>query len=212
MKIALFGATGTIGRRILNEALERGHSVTAIVRDPARLDVQHPNLTTVVGNQLDAQSVADSVGGHDAVITSYAPPQGSETTIVEATRSLFDGLRRAGVKRVIAVGGAGSLDVAPGLQLVDAPVFPASYRPIALAHRDALDVYKAEAGDLEWTNFSPAAIIEPGERTGSYRVGTDQLVADADGNSRITAEDYAIALLDELETPKYVGKRFTAAH
>jgi putative NADH-flavin reductase len=212
MKIALFGATGTIGQRILDEALRRGHSVTAIVRDPSRLAVDHANLTAVRGDLLDSKSVAESVAGHDAVISAYGPPHGAEQTIVAATRSLVEGLKRADVKRLVSVGGAGSLTVAPGLKLVDAPQFPESYKPIAIAHEDALEVLKQEAGDLAWTSFSPAALIEPGERTGTFRLGGDELVSDAAGQSRITAEDYAIALLDEVEAPAHVQRRFTAAY
>lgn len=212
MKIALFGATGTVGQRILQEALRRGHTVTAVARDPSRIAEQNPNLTVVAGDMLDPQSVAEVVAGHDAVVSAYAPPQGSEQTIVDATRSLIEGLKRAGVKRLVSVGGAGSLEVAPGVQLVDTPHLPEAWRPIALAHRDALDVYRAEGGDLEWTNFSPPALIEPGERTGSYRLGTDQLVTDVEGQSRISTEDYAVALLDEVEKPQHVGQRFTAGY
>jgi putative NADH-flavin reductase len=212
MKIALLGATGTIGKRILREALDRGHDVTAVVRDPAKVAETSPKLTVVAGDALDAHGIADAIRGHDAVVTAYAPPQGSEQTLVDATRALIAGAKEAGVSRVVAVGGAGSLEVAPGVQLVDTPHLPDAWRPIALAHRDALDVYRAEAGGLEWTNFSPAAFIEPGERTGAFRLGTDELVSDAAGQSRISAEDYAVALLDEVERPQYVGRRFTAAY
>jgi putative NADH-flavin reductase len=201
-----------IGQRVLEEALERGHTVTAIVRDPSRVAKSHPNLTVVAADMLDASSVAGAVAGHDAVVSSYAPPQGSEHTIVEATRSLLDGLRRAGVTRLVMVGGAGSLEVAPGLQLVDTPHLPDEYKPIALAHRDALDVLREEAGDLLWTNFSPAGFIQPGERTGNFRLAGDDLVMDAAGQSRISAEDYAIALLDEVEKPQHVRARFTVGY
>jgi putative NADH-flavin reductase len=212
MKIALIGATGTIGQRILREALGRGHTVTAIARDPSRVAEQNPNLTVVAGDLLDPRSVADAVAGHDAVVSSYGPPQGSEQTLVDATRSLIDGVKRAGVKRLVAVGGAGSLEVSPGVQLVDTPHLPEAWRPIALAHRDALDVLRNQGGDLEWTNFSPAAFIAPGERTGTFRLGGDGLVTDAEGQSRISAEDYAIALLDEVEKPRHVGRRFTVGY
>ncbi len=212
MKIALFGATGTIGQRILREALSRGHAVTAITRDPSRVAERNPNLTVVAGDILDPRSVAEAVAGHDAVVSSYAPPQGSEQTIVDATRSLVAGLEQAGVKRLVMVGGAGSLEIAPGIQLVDTPHLPDAWKPIALAHRDALDALRAEGGGLEWTSFSPAAFIEPGERTGTFRLGGDELVSDAAGQSRISAEDYAVALVDELEKPQHVGRRFTAAY
>jgi len=194
------------------EALRRGYEVTAVVSDPSKLDRSDPKLTVVEGDITDADSVARSVAGHDAVVSSYGPPPDDPKAIVSATRSLFEGLTRAGVTRLVAVGGAGSLEVAPGVQLVDAPEFPSAWIPIALAHRDALDVFVNEGGNLQWTNFSPAAFIEPGERTGTFRLGGDALVVDASGQSRISAEDYAIALLDEVEKPRYVKKRFTIGY
>jgi putative NADH-flavin reductase len=211
MKVALFGATGTIGSRIQRELLTRGHSVTAIVRDPSRLAAE-PNLTAVEGDVLDPASVAREVAGHDAVVSAYGAPTDDVRKIVAATRSLIEGLTSAGVARLVVVGGAGSLEVAPGVRLVDAPGFPTAWLALALAHADALEVLRAEAGALEWTSFSPAAVIEPGERTGTFRVGGDQLVAGADGESRISAEDYAIALVDELEDPKHVRGRFTVGY
>jgi len=212
MKIALFGATGMIGERIAKEALARGHQVTAIVRDPARLAVADNNLRVVGGDVLDAGSVAAAVVGHDAVISAVGPSagDGDPQMLVQAAHALVEGLGRAGVKRLVVVGGAGSLDVAPGVRLVDTPNFPAAWKPLALAHADALDVY--HAADLDWTFFSPAALVEPGERTGEYRTGTDQLLADADGNSFISAEDYAVALLAEIEQPQFIRRRFTVAY
>jgi len=212
MKIALFGASGTIGQRILDEALRRGHTVTALVRDPSRL-TGRGGLQVRAGNVLDPNSVASAVAGHDAVVSAFGPGAGQDPqTVVQAARALIAGLKAAGVKRLVVVGGAGSLEVAPGVQLVDSPRFPAAWKPVALAHRDALNVYRAEGGELDWTNFSPAALIQPGERTGKYRLGGDQLVTDAEGQSRISAEDYTVALLDELEKPRHVRQRFTAAY
>jgi len=212
MKIALIGATGTIGQRILRETLQRGHTVTAIVRDPARLTETNPNLQVTVGNVLDAASIAAAVAGQDAVISAYGPPHDQPGTLVDSTRALLSGLAQAGVKRLVTVGGAGSLEVAPGQELVDQPQFPEAWKPIALAHRDALNVYRNEGGVIDWTYFSPAAFIQPGERTGTFRLGGDQLVADAEGNSRISAEDYAIALVDEVENPQHIQKRFTVGY
>lgn len=210
MKIALIGATGTIGQRILQEALTRGHEVTAIVRDPARLSQQHPSLKAVTGDILNPESVATATAGHDLVISAYGPKHGQEQILVDAAHALVEGLRRAGVNRLTVVGGAGSLEVAPGVQLVDIPEFPAAYKPVALAHREAFAVYRE--ADLDWTYLSPAAMIEPGVRTGGYRTGTDQLVANAQGESRISAEDYAVALLDEAENPRFIRRRFTVAY
>ena len=217
--IALFGTTGMIGQRILNEALSRGHTVTAIARDPSKISEKRPNLTVTAGDILKPESVAAAAGGHDVVVSSYGPRDGDPQQLVTAARSLIEGVaaanRKAGKSiRLIMVGGAASLEVAPGVILLDAPNFPAAWKGIASAHRDALHVLRAEAGKsgVDWTYFSPAAFIQPGERTGKYRTGTDQLVADAKGESRISAEDYAVALLDEIEKPKFIGRRFTAAY
>jgi len=211
VNIIIYGASGMIGQRITQEALNRGHKVTAIVRNPLHLTLSHPNLTIREGNILDPNDVARTVAGLDAVINATrqaADPPGQ--TFADAAHALIDGLTRAGVRRLIVVGGAGSLEIAPGLQLVDTPNFPAAWRPGALALRDALAVYRT--ADLDWTYFSPADRIAPGERTGHYRTGTDQLVTDEKGESRISAEDYAVALVDELETPRFVRRRFTAAY
>jgi putative NADH-flavin reductase len=214
MRIALFGANGTIGQRILREALERGHAVTAVVRDPARFVASGENLSAVAGDVTDASSVAEAVKGHDAVISAVGPklPDGDPQIVVKAAHTLLDGLARAGVKRLVVVGGAGSLEVAPGVQLLDTPEFPSAWSPVATAHRDALDVFRAAPPDLEWTYVSPAALIEPGKRTGKFRVGGDQLLSDERGESRISAEDYAVALLEEIENPRHVRQRMTVAY
>lgn len=211
MNIVIYGASGMIGQRITQEALNRGHKVTAIVRNPSRLTLTHPNLSVKAGNMLDPDDVARSVAGHDAVINATRQEADQPGRMyVDAAHALIEGLTRAGVRRLIVVGGAGSLEVAPGLQLVDTPDFPPAWRPGALAMRDALAVYRS-AG-LDWTYFSPAGFIAPGERTGHYRTGTDQLVTDEKGESRISAEDYAVALIDELETPRFIRRRFTVAY
>jgi uncharacterized protein len=211
MKIALIGATGMIGKRILEEALARGHEVTAIVRDPSRTVDGSDKANAVVGNIFDVESIVHAIAGHDVVISAFGPKRDEEETLVDATRSLISAVKRAGVPRLLAVGGAGSLEVAPGVQLVDTPEFPDFIKPIALAHRDALEIYRQET-ELNWTNVSPAALIEPGERTGTYRTGIDQLVVNEKGESRISAEDYAVAMLDEVENPRFSRMRFTVAY
>ena len=208
MKLALFGASGMIGSRILSEALRRGHEVTAVVRDPAKFAVRHKNLTVVKGDVLDADGVASTVKGHDSVLSAVGP---STEVITGAPRSLNDGMTRAGVKRLVVVGGAGSLEVAPGIQLIDTPQFPKEWLAPARAHSVALATLRKNT-TLDWTNISPPALIAPGERTGKFRLGTDQLVTDAKGESRISAEDYAIALLDEVEHPQHIRQRFTVAY
>lgn len=209
MKIAIFGANGTIGQRIVSEAVQRGHEVTAVVRED--LQANKDKVKSVKGDVIDAQSVAKAVAGCDVVISAVAPSQ-DLTMLTTAAHSLLEGLSQAGVKRLIVVGGAGSLEVAPGLKLIDAPSFPAAWKGIAQAHTDALEVYRNAKTDVDWTSVSPPALIQPGERTGKYRLGGDQLVSDEQGNSHISAEDYAIALIDEAETPKHSRERFTVGY
>lgn len=211
MNIVVYGASGMIGQRVTQEALNRGHKVTAIVRNPSKLTLTHPNLTVKEGNIFNLDDIANSIAGYDAVINATRQnPNEQGRTFVDAAHAFVFGLKRAGVRRLIVVGGGGSLEVAPGLQLVDSPAFPEAWKPGALSLRDALAVYRAS--DLDWTFFSPANIIAPGERTGHYRLGTDQLLTDEKGESRISAEDYAVALIDELEKPRFVRRRFTAAY
>jgi uncharacterized protein len=208
MNVVLFGASGMIGSRVLRELLRRGHNVTAVVRNPDK--IAEPGAKVVKGDVTDQAGVGSLVRGSDAVISAYSPPHEAVETLGVATRSLLAGLSGAGVRRLLVVGGAGSLEVAPGLQLVDTPSFPQAWKGIALAHRDILPMLKAST--LDWTCLSPAALIQPGERTGRFRLGGTRLVTDAKGESRISAEDFAIALVDELEKPAHVGQQFTLGY
>jgi uncharacterized protein len=209
MKIALYGATGMIGQSILRETLSRGHEVTAIARDPSKL-TPADRLTAVKGDILDTVEVAATIKGHDAVISSINAPNDDPQFFVRTAHSLIDALKQAGVQRLISVGGAGSLEVAPGVKLFDTAEFPVAWRPSAKALGAALDVYRTS--DLDWTFISPAGVIAPGERTGKFRTGGDQLLTDANGESRISVDDYAIALVDELEQPKNIRRRMTVAY
>jgi len=208
MNVVLFGASGMIGSRILKELLHRGHTVTAVVRNPEKIAAY--GAFVVIGDILDPRGVAAAAKGAQAAISAYAPPPGDEIMLSAATRSLLEGLTVAGVRRLIVVGGAGSLEVAPGVLLVDAPGFPPEYKTIALAHREVLPILQASS--LDWTFLSPAAFIQPGERTGKFRLGGTQLLADEKGESRISAEDYAVALVDELENPLHIRRQFTVAY
>lgn len=215
MKIVLFGGTGNVGQRVAREALERGHEVVAVVRDPSRSQAPDPRVRLVQGDATDPASVASVVQGADAVVSAISPRPGTTGTapsLVDAARALIAGLREAGVKRLVVVGGAGSLEVAPGVMLLDAPGFPEAYMAEAIEGRDALAVFRAEADGLDWTFLSPAAEIFPGERTGRYRTTIDQFLADEQGRSAITFEDYAVALVDELEQGQHVGRRFGVAY
>jgi hypothetical protein len=208
MKVVLFGASGMIGSRILNELLSRGHQVTAVVRNPEKITAA--GVAVVKGDVTDPASVVAAAQGAEAAISAYAPPQTAPETVLAAARSLLAGLTAAGVKRLIVVGGAGSLEVAPGLQLVDTPSFPEAWKGIALAHRGVLPIL--EASPLDWSYLSPAAFIQPGERTGKFRLGGRQLVVDEKGESRISVEDFAVALVDELENAKHIRQQFTLAY
>jgi putative NADH-flavin reductase len=216
MKIVLFGVTGNVGRRVAAEALSRGHEVVGVVRDPGAAAASDPRVRLVKGDATKADSVAEIVKGADAVVSAISPRPNARglaaPSLVANARALIAGLRRAGVKRVLFVGGAGSLEVAPGQQLVDQPGFPEAYKAEALEGREALGVWRREAGGLDWTFLSPAAEIAPGERTGRYRTTGDQFLVDAAGKSFITFEDYAVAVLDELEHPRHVGQRFGVAY
>lgn len=215
-KIVLFGASGMIGSRALAEALERGHEVTGVVRDPAKVTATHPNLAVVAGDVTDPATVARLAEGADVVVSAVSrrDPGVDPTAAYDAVaRGLVEGLRALDghTPRLIVVGGAGTLEVAPGRRLVDQPGFPDGYKPEALAHGEVLRKLR-EVTDVKWAYLSPAAEIAPGERTGKFRVGGDALMSDADGKSFITAEDYAVALIDEAESGKHVGERFSVAY
>jgi uncharacterized protein len=214
-KIALFGATGTIGSRILDEALRRGHLVTAVVRDPAKLTRNDPGLTVVTGDVLDPRSVAEAAKGQDVVVSAVGGGDGPGhiATIRPSVESLVAGIRSMGepAPRLVLVGGAGSLRTPDGRQVWDAEGLPEFLLQIMHAHGDALDFCRT-VSDVRWTNLSPAATIEPGERTGVYRIAKEDLLISEDGSSRISAEDYAVALLDEIEHPRHIGERFTVGY
>jgi hypothetical protein len=203
MKIALIGATGFIGSRILAEALQRGHQVTAIVRNPEKLP-QKPGLTPQRGDVFDEAGLAKLLAGHDAAISAVHFLQSDAGKLIGA-------VKQSGVPRYLVVGGAGSLQVAPGKDLIDTPQFPAEYKEEASKGRDFLNLLRAETA-LDWTFLSPPALIQPGARTGKFRLGRDQLLIDADGKSLISAEDYAVALLDEVEKPQHSRRRFTVGY
>ncbi len=202
--IAILGITGRAGSRIANELLQRGHTVTGIARHIADVAARD-GLTSKAGDASDAAAIAPLLRGHDAVVSATRFDGGSSAETVIASA------RQAGVPRLLVVGGAGSLEVAPGVAVVDTPNFPDAYKAEALAGRVFLNTLRGEQ-DLDWTFISPSALVEPGERTGRFRIGGDQLLAGAAGASRITMEDFAIALVDEIESPKHSRARFTVGY
>ncbi|MFC3650039.1 NAD(P)-dependent oxidoreductase [Dyella humi] len=213
MKLVLFGATGHIGHAILDEALARGHDVMAIVRDAGRLTQQHEKLHVVVGT-VEESAIWLAYAKHaDAVIASLsARRDGHVDTIPNAAQTLLETLNGTNLKRLLWVGGAGSLEVAPGVKVIDDPHFPEAWKPEAQAQARALEVFRASKANVDWTYISPAALIEDGERTGKYRVGGEQLLVDDKGVSRITVPDYAVAVLDRLEKNDALRQRITVAY
>ncbi len=207
MKIFIIGATGFIGSGILAESLSRNHEVTAIVRNSKKIP-KHVNLTTVEGDVTVPGTLTPLVMGHDVVISAFDPGK-DETGI--GTRSIVDGVKDSDVKRLLVVGGAGSLEVAPGKRLVDDPHFPQEWKEGALRTAEFLELLRGES-ELDWVFLSPAAVIALGERTENYRVGGDQLLTGSDGQSRISVQDYAVAMLNEAEKPEHSRARFSVAY
>jgi uncharacterized protein len=214
MKIALIGATGFVGSAVLTELLSRGHAVTALARDPGKLPPQ-TGLQVVKADVQDAAQVAAALAGQDALVSAFNPGWGEaeiHRLFGQGYDAILAGAKRAGVQRVLAVGGAGSLEVAPGLQLVDTPEFPAEWKQGALAARDLLTRLRGESG-LAWSFISPPIALAPGARTGTYRVGGDQLLpGEGDAPAGISVADLAVAIVDEMERPKHIRRRFTVAH
>lgn len=213
MKIALIGGTGFVGSAVLAELLARGHAVTALARSPAKYPAA-PGLTVVAGDAREPEQVAAAVGGHDLVVSAYNPgwtDPAIYATFMSGSRAIIEGVRRSGVPRLLIVGGAGSLFVAPGVQLVDTEGFPPEYKQGALAARDALALIRSETG-LDWSFVSPPVFLAAGERTGRYRIGADDLLMDGDKPAGISVADLAVAIVDEAETARHSRRRFTVGY
>lgn len=216
MKIALIGATGFVGSVVLEELLQRGHQLTALMRDPAKL-APRPGVSAVVADAYDAATIATAVRGHDAVVSAFNPGWNDPELydkFLRGSTAIERGVEAGGVKRLLVVGGAGSLFVAPGVQLVDTPEFndhvPANIVPGARAARDALTTLRANTA-LDWTFLSPPALLAEGELTGDYRVGGEDLLMVGDQLAGISVADLAVAIADEIERPKQVRAQFTVA-
>ena len=207
MKVVLYGASGNSGSRILSELQSRGHDVTAVVRNPDKLPAGIKSVRDDLGN---VDRIAQIITGADAVVSAYMPPHDDTDQLLAVTSRLIEAVKKAGNPRLILVGGAASLEIAPGLTLLSSGHLPAPWVPIATSHAKALELLKTS--DIPWTYFSPAGFFEPGKRTGKFRLGKDQLITDANGNGRISLEDYAIALVDELEYPTHIRERFTIGY
>ena len=203
MKIAVIGASGNAGSRITAELARRGHSVTAIARHPEKIAAQ-ANVVPTRGDVMDQAGLARLLAGHDAAISSVHFLDSDPIRLIEAARE-------SKVGRYLVVGGAGSLEVAPGDRLVTTPGFPVAYKAEAEKGGAFLDLLRAEK-ELNWTFLSPSALFVAGERTGKFRLGTDQLLTAADGKSSISFEDFAVALADEIERPAHIRQRFTVGY
>ena len=213
MKVALLGATGFVGSALLKEALDRGHVVTAIVRHPKRLE-KREGLAAKAGDVYATASLATLIREKEAIISAFSPGWKNPNLYddqVRGTASIIAATKKARVKRVLWVGGAGGLEVAPGVRLVDSPEMPLWVKPGALATINALDQLRQEP-ELEWSYLSPSADLKSGERTGQFRLGNDQLLVDATGQSKISVQDYAVAMIDELERPTHLRQRFTVGY
>ena len=202
MKVALIGASGMVGARILAELSRRGHAVTAIARNVSKIAAL-PGVVPTKGDAADAEALAALLKGADAVVSSVHFSASDPAKLISAVRA-------SGVRRYIVVGGAGGLNAAPGVRVIDTPQFPDIYRAEAQAGIAFLDLLRG-VQDLDWSFLAPSAVIAPGERTGKFRLGRDDLLV-GPGGSHISCEDYAIALVDELETPRHIRARFTVGY
>jgi putative NADH-flavin reductase len=236
MNIGIVGATGMIGQRIVAEAVSRNHNVTALTHDPTYIPRQQGAVTWKVADVLQADSIAAVLPSLDALVSAYGPgprrnsggqhpPEAVDEairradTLVTAANNLLKVLEKRPALRLIIVGGAASLEIQPGVQAADSPIMPEvlklaglpeGYIAVIRAHGEALNLYRTS--NRNWTYFSPAAVIAPGQRTGRFRLGTNQLIVDEKGQSRISCEDYAVALVDEIELPRHVQRRFTIGY
>jgi putative NADH-flavin reductase len=217
MNVALIGASGFVGTAILTEALNRGHQVKAIVRNPEYITAEHENLRIIKADVLSGDQIEAAITGSDAVISAYNAGWSNPNIyeeFLQGSQSLQAAVKSAGIKRYIVIGGAGALEIAPGIQAVDTPEFPAAVYPGASAARDYLNILKKEE-ELDWTFFSPAFEMHQGTsgvRTGNYRLGTNQPLFNDEDRSLLSVEDLALVIIDELENPKHLKQQFTAAY
>ena len=208
MNVAVIGATGKTGQRVTTELLQRGHHVIAVVRNPSKVQNQK-DVSVVTSDLSDSKQIAGALKGADVVVSAYGAPADDASQVISVTRRITDAAKQ-NKQRLLVVGGASSLFVQPGVTVLSAGYVPEWGIPIATAHNQVLE--ELRGSDADWTYFSPAAFFEPGERTGKFRLGKDDLIADASGKSHISLEDYAIATVDELESPAHRRERFTIGY
>jgi len=209
MNVVVYGATGNSGSEIVKELVKRGHKVTGVARNVDKLkDVA--GVEAKADDLSNADAVAAIIKGADVVVSAYQPPPDNTDKLIDVTKLQIEAVKKAGGPRLVVVGGAGQLEVAPGVTLIKSGYLPAEYLPIAISHEKAAEVLKGS--DVNWTYIAPAAYFVPGERTGKYRTGTNNLVSDEKGESKISFADYAIALVDEIEKPKHERQLFSVGY
>ncbi len=213
MKLAIIGATGFVGRQLVTEALSRGHHVTAIARHEKDLP-KEDNLTLALGDIADEQWLQQQLAPQEVIISAFNPGWAEDNLyekFIRGSKHILHAVEAANKKRLLVVGGAGSLEVAPGVELVDTPQFPDAIRAGAKGARDLRNILRDES-NLEWTFISPPAMLEPGKRTGHFRFGTTQLLMDGDAPAKISVEDLAVAIINEAEKPEHIRQQFTVAN
>lgn len=216
--IILIGASGFVGSAILEEALNRGHKVTALVRNPEKIQVKNENLTVLAVDATDVEALSKVAAGKDTVISAYNPGWGNPRLyeeILENYPKIIEGVKKAGVQRLLVVGGAGVLYVQPGMRLMDSGTLPAEWMPAVKGEGELFLNVLSKDNDIDWVYFAPPANLGnmgKGIRTGKYRLGTDTLLVDEKGDSFISVEDYAVAMIDELEQEAHHKTLFTAAY
>jgi putative NADH-flavin reductase len=209
MNVVVYGATGNSGSEIVKELLKRGHNVTAVARKVGSLKAAD-GLTAKTDDLSNVDTIAATIKGADAVVSAYAPPPNDTDALIAVTERQIAAVKKVGASRLLVVGGAGLLEVAPGVTLIKSGHLPAEYLPIATSHEKALEVLKKS--DINWTYLSPGAYFVPGDRTGKFRLGTKDLIMDAKGESKISFADYAIALVDEIERPAHERASFAVGY
>ena len=209
----MIGATGWVGGHVLREARERGHQVTVVLRDLNRAAGFGADVQIAVADATERDALHAAIEGHDAVVSAYRAPADRPDELTVVAQALIGAARDTGVRRIVWVGSTASLKL-PGTDtdLVDLPQFPEDWKPAGLAHRDSLDLLRSEGDGLDWTYVSVPRTMEDGARTGSYRVGGDELLIDEQGQSRISTEDFAVAIVDSLERGDHAGQRITVAY
>lgn len=213
--VVLIGASGFVGTAILSELLNRGNKVTAIVRNPDKISISNSNLSVVKADVSDVESIAKVSEGKDAIISAYNPGWTNPNIYEDTLKNyplILQAAKQSGVKRLLIVGGAGTLFCAPGLRVVDSGAIPDSIMGGVKSLGEFYLNTLMNEHDIDWVFFSPAGTLEPGERTGKFRLGKDDLIVDADGKSHISVEDYAVAMVDELEKPVHHQERFTIGY